>query len=261
MSFLKSSMEKVVSLYKPIGMSPVELIREFKKDNPEYENETISCAGRLDPLAYGVMVLLIGPENKKRREYEKVDKTYEFEAILGFSTDSYDICGLVEAESNPKNNSRFSDFSIENLKEIVKTFKGKQEQYFPPFSSYKIKGKPLFKYARDGRLDEIEIPKKDIEIYDIQVLGIRKVKGDKLLEDIISRINLLKGDFRQEMVIKSWKKVLDIDREYQIVSMKADVSSGTYIRGIVNELGKRLDYMCTTLEIHRTRSGEYTEGV
>ncbi|MBI2357084.1 hypothetical protein HYV12_03490 [Candidatus Dojkabacteria bacterium] len=245
-------MNRVISLYKPIGVSPVELINQFKAENPEYKDEVVSYAGRLDPLAHGVMVLLIGEANKQRREYEKSDKTYEFKAILGFKTDSYDICGIVQAEPTVK------IFTEESLRPTIESFKGKQEQYFPPFSSFRIKGKPLFKWARDGKLDEIEIPKKNIEVYNIELLKIETIKGKELLNKIVSRINLLKGDFRQDTIIEKWNAVMDANREYQILSMKADVSSGTYIRGIVDELGKRLGYMATTFEIQRTRSGKYT---
>ncbi len=245
-------MNKVVSVYKPIGMTPGELVKSYKEDNPEYANEVISYAGRLDPLAHGVMVLLIGDANKKRREYERSDKVYEFKAILGFSTDSYDICGLIKETGNT------TPVDVETISSELKRFEGKQKQDFPIFSSYKIKGKALFAWARENKLNEIEIPSKEIEVYETTVLNTESVIGADLLQDIESRISLLKGNFRQEEIVGKWRATIKQASVYQVVNMKAKVSAGTYIRGIVNDLGGKLGTKATVLEIYRPQSGEYT---
>lgn len=244
-------MNKVVAVYKPIGMTPGELVKAYKEENPEYANEVVSFAGRLDPLAHGVMVLLIGDANKERRDYEKSDKTYEFKAILGFSTDSYDICGLIKETGNT------TPLSIETISNELKKFRGKSKQDFPIFSSYKIKGKALFAWAREDRLHEIEIPSKEIEVYETEVLGIELINGGDLLNDIESRIRLVNGDFRQEEIISKWRSTIRQSSDHQVVNMRAKVSAGTYIRGIVNELGDKLGTKATVLEIYRPQSGEY----
>ena len=59
-----------ILLNKAIGETPLELILKFKRKNPEYENEKIAYAGRLDPMADGLLLLLLGEENKKRKSYE-----------------------------------------------------------------------------------------------------------------------------------------------------------------------------------------------
>lgn len=249
--------KEVVSVYKPLGVTPGELIIQFKKDNPEYLNETVSYAGRLDPLAHGVMVLLIGDEaNSRRREYEKSDKSYTFSSILGFSTDSYDICGLVTNRLSVEEICS-TIHSEKEVRECLKSFKGTWMQKFPPFSSYRIKGEALFKIARENRLDEVKIPCKEITVYDIQFITLESIEGEALLKDIKRRVDLVKGDFRQEMVIKGWEDTIDLNTKYTILKARVDVSSGTYIRGIVNDLGNKLGCYATTLEIQRTRSGEY----
>jgi len=245
-------MKSVISLYKPVGISPVQLINTFKEQNPEYKDVKISPAGKLDPLAHGVMVLLVGDENKKRREYELSDKVYQFQAVIGFGTDSYDICGLSVIGSP---NIAVSD---ESLKNILRTYKGKQRQKFPPFSSYKIKGKPLFNWALRNKLNEITIPEKEIEIYDIKLLNTKYINGHELYTDIKERISLLKGNFRQEEIMKRWENNIEIEKRYQVIEMEAHVSSGTYIRGIVNDLGIRIGAKATAIEINRIRSGKYT---
>jgi len=245
-------LKKVIPIYKPIGYSPVQFINECKIHNPEYLNEKISPAGKLDPLAHGVIVLLIGEENKKRRDYEKSIKEYEFRFILGFSTDSYDICGIPKIGNSTKMLSRKA------LNDILNTFTGKQIQEFPPFSSYKIKGKPLFKYARDGTLNSIKIPKKEINIKDIKLIDLEKINGKSLYIDIVDRIIKLKGDYRQEDILKSWENAINCTKTYPLITAKATVSSGTYIRGIVNNIGIKLGCSATTIEILRTKSGNYS---
>lgn len=249
-----SSSNRVVSIYKPIGVTPGELVQIFKEDNPHFKGEVVSYAGRLDPLAHGVMVLLIGEEeNRRRREYEKSDKEYEYEAILGFKTDSYDICGLV---------TEFKDSMVNTKRDEVVTYinslVGKHFQPFPPFSSYKVRGKPLFYWAREKRLDEIDIPTKEVEIFSSELIGISKVSGEKLLADIKRRVSLVKGDFRQAEIVLRWAECLDRNMLYTIVKARAHVSSGTYIRGIVDSMGDALGCHATTLEIFRRRSGEHT---
>ena len=87
----------VVVVYKPQGWTPLAAVEEFKKSNPSYSDEKISYAGRLDPMAEGPLLLLVGNENKKRKEYEQLKKSYEAEIVLGISTDSFDALGIIHS--------------------------------------------------------------------------------------------------------------------------------------------------------------------
>src|SRR5579871_234239 len=89
-------MQTILNLYKPIGKTPLEVIREFQIQNPEYQNVKLGYAGRLDPMAEGVLLVLVGEENKKRKEYERLKKEYEFTVLFGIETDSYDALGTVK---------------------------------------------------------------------------------------------------------------------------------------------------------------------
>src|SRR4051812_2270372 len=88
-------MNRVINVYKPIGFTPLQVIEKLREKFPEYKNVKIGYAGRLDPLAHGVLLLMIGDATKEREKYLGLDKSYEFEAVLGVSTDSYDVLGLV----------------------------------------------------------------------------------------------------------------------------------------------------------------------
>ena len=100
---------------------------------------------------------------------------------------------------------------LRDLKKSVRKLKGWQTQELPAYSSYKIKGKPLFYYARNNKLNEIEIPENRIKIKKIKINFIKKIKNKEILKRILKKIDLVKGDFRQEKIKKKWKSLLKIE--------------------------------------------------
>ena len=177
---MKNNLVKIV--YKEISQTPLEAINVFKKDNPQYANSTISYAGRLDPMAHGVLILLIDDENKKRREYENLEKEYFFKILVGVSTDTYDILGLIK-----ESNLEYKDNVIEKLQNILPMYTGDTEQELPPYSSYSVQGKPLFKWARDNRLDEIVLPKRTVNIKEMEYIDFESIDNRKLNSLIVNR--------------------------------------------------------------------------
>ena len=93
---INKNIKKVLKLNKKPGETPLECLNRFKVDNPEYEGEKMTYAGRLDPLASGVLLVLVGEECKKKEKYLGLDKEYELTILFGFSTDSHDVLGLIE---------------------------------------------------------------------------------------------------------------------------------------------------------------------
>ncbi|MBU4536810.1 hypothetical protein KJ603_02105, partial [Patescibacteria group bacterium] len=89
-------MKKILKLYKRISETPLESIQQWKKENPEYIDEKMTYAGRLDPMAEGELLVLVGEECKKKEEYLRLDKEYEVDILFGFETDSYDILGIIQ---------------------------------------------------------------------------------------------------------------------------------------------------------------------
>lgn len=79
----------VICVYKEVGETPLEAISKIKT------TEKLSYIGRLDPLADGLMLVLVGEENKNREAYLDLPKTYRFEFVSGFKTDTYDVLGLA----------------------------------------------------------------------------------------------------------------------------------------------------------------------
>ncbi|MFA5838885.1 MAG: hypothetical protein WC849_03035 [Candidatus Paceibacterota bacterium] len=257
-------MKKVLNLYKKIGETPLKRLDRFKTKNPKYQKEKMSYVGRLDPMAEGVLLVVVGEENKKREKYLNLDKEYEFEALLGIKSDTYDILGLVEFVKNEQKEKT-------NIETELLKFVGKRKQKYPMFSSKTIKGVPLFEIAKfqirgsqlrgsASQLRNIEKrPEREMEIYKAEILGFKKIKLGDLEKKILNKIGLVKGDFRQRETIKKWKKIFDFNRKKEFLTFKAKIkcSSGTYVRGIVDEIGNNLNCGAITLNIKRTKVGEY----
>jgi tRNA pseudouridine55 synthase len=243
----------ILNIYKPLGISPLKAIERFKNLHKEYKDLKATYAGRLDPMAEGVLLVLAGEKTKEKDEYLKLDKEYEAEILFGFETDTYDILGLLKNAKHPM-------FGVlkAKIKKELKKFLGKQIFSFPPFSSYKIKGKPLFAWARQGRLNEVIIPEQSVEIHNIELLDVYGIKAFELFDVIKQKTALVKGDFRQKEVLGRWRKILDKkEKAYQIARLIINCSSGTYVRTIANELGKKLKTGATLYSLKRTRVGEF----
>jgi len=262
-------MEKVINLYKPIGLTPLQAIDRFREGNRRYKSQKMSYAGRLDPMAQGVLLLLVGEENKKMRQYLGFDKEYKAKILLGFSSDTYDILGLVDDVSDSRGDASDDGEEIKELdeseiKKTIKEFKGNYKQKLPAYSSYRVKGKSLFYYARKGKLDEIKIPEGEVVIKKVKVDSIYKIGSGKLLKEIKEKVGKVDGDFRQKEILKKWESLLKgksgEDEKYVVVEVVIGCSSGTYIRAIANDFGKRLGVNSLLLNLIRTKVGKFEVG-
>jgi len=250
-------MRDIITIYKPVGMTPLQAIIAVKNHLPELKTEKITYAGRLDPLAHGVLLLLIGEATKQREEYMALPKTYEFEVLLGIETDSYDILGYVK--------NVITKEVGKNVKLIVNTFVnnhiGKQSHSYPPYSSKVVTGKPLFWWAKNNKLNEITIPKREIEIFDFKCIGVDEISLEILELKINKAISLVTGDFRQEKILKRWGKVFSSseNKSAKLTTIKFSISctSGTYVRELVHQLGKEIGCGAIALNILRTSIGNY----
>ena len=232
--------------YKPVGITLNEQINELKK----VENCNKICyAGRLDPMAHGLMIYLKNEECKSVQSYLGLDKTYRFKIICGISTDTYDILGKINSYSD-----KFID--TDKLDNNINIFIGEYNQEYPPFSSKVVNDKPLWKHALDNTLNNIKIPKKKINIYNLKIISKTKINFRNLQENVIYKINLLKSDnFRKDEIIKDWES-LNLS-ELSILEMEADVSSGTYIRSLSQRIGNYFNCPTVIYDIFRTRIGNF----
>ena len=121
----------------------------------------IGHAGTLDPIATGVMVMLIGKEyTKQSNEFIKHDKEYIAKAILGMATDSYDTSGKETNRQDP----HLKPPSLEEVEAVIEKFIGNIWQIPPMFSAKKQNGKKLYELARQGITVEREARAATVEI-------------------------------------------------------------------------------------------------
>ena len=250
-------MSEIINLYKQIGETPYQAILKFKQKYPEYQKEKISCAGRLDPLAQGVLLLLIGDENKNRLYYEKLRKNYEFEILFGVCTDTYDLLGEIKKSSSIFN-TNLSELQ-KQIAEIMPSFIGKQAQLYPPYSAVRVKGHPLFYWSRHKKLNSINIPQHQIEIYNLKILDNYLITIKNLEEVVTKNINKVEGNFRQKEILETWQVFYKEYRGKEIPILKMEISctSGTYVRQFIHDIGKKLKIPTVTFSIKRTAIGSY----
>lgn len=245
----------VVPIYKPIGKTPLQCVEEFKQLYPQYKDETVSYAGRLDPMAEGVLLFLVGDTNKKRREYEHLDKEYEVSVLCGIGTDTGDLLG------------RITQFQISNVKiqkeqvsNILQDSVGSFRQRYPAYSSAKVNGKPLYWWARKGRLHEIIIPTHKVTIHAIEYLSTSSTTAQHLLERVQTIVPYVQGDFRQEDIVQAWQDNLKHypNSQFPLVYIKVSCGSGVFMRVLAEDVGSALGLPACAFSIKRTRVGEFT---
>ena len=239
----------MISVYKNEGETPLQCLERIRIEQNIGQDIPMTYAGRLDPMAEGVLVILVGEECKEKDKYLGLDKEYEFEILVGFSTDTFDILGEVVQSTNTIN----TDY-IKFIKDALKSFTGKQIQSYPAFSSKTVDGVQLLTLARGNVLPEV-LPSHEIQIHSIEILEERLVLKNDLQKDILNRIDKVSGDFRQDLIKTKWEEVLLSSHlsQFNIIRCRASVSSGTYIRQLVADLSLKINIPLTTYTIRRTK--------
>jgi tRNA U55 pseudouridine synthase TruB len=211
---------------KNIGETMTEVIKRFSQENNV--KEKIAYAGRLDPLAYGKIIILTDNDIYKKDDYCNKSKIYETWMIEGIMTDTYDIMGLVVADP------------LEPLEPLVPH---RYKQYYPPYSSIPIRvgniRKPLWYYTKNNiKIPDELRPYKHVILHNAVKLDEKYISSNELLDIILDRISkVITGDFRQDDITKQWKQLLSITSTYKISKWKFEISSGGYIRYIANMMG------------------------
>ena len=140
--------EGILLVDKPAGITSHDIVDRLRR---KLKMKKIGHAGTLDPLATGLMIMLIGKATKVSQFLISLDKVYEGEFLLGLETDSQDADGQVVQEKPVS-----PEINEERVMEEMKSFLGDQYQTPPMFSAKKIDGVPLYKMARKGKTVERE---------------------------------------------------------------------------------------------------------
>ena len=183
-------MNEILVIDKPESWTSRDVVNKISH---KFNTRRVGHLGTLDPIATGVLIVVLGEAVKLTDLIINDTKEYIATAKIGIKTDTLDITGNVLETSNivPQR---------EELEKILKTFLGKSIQEVPLYSSVKVNGRRLYDYARNN-IDVI-LPKREIEIFDIELLNYSndtftfKVLVSKgtyirsLIRDIGSKLNI-----------------------------------------------------------------------
>lgn len=176
-------------------------------------HEKVGHTGTLDPLATGVIPVLVGKGTEISKYLINHDKEYIATIKLGIKTATGDSEGLIDAEMLVRDYMLEKDF----VKEKLASFEGKITQTPPIYSAIKVKGRKLYEYARQGQ--NVVIPKREIEIYSIELISISK--------------------------------------QEQEITFKVKCSKGTYIRTLCEDIAEKIGTVGFMKELNRTKVGEF----
>ena len=120
--------------------------------------------GTLDPMATGVLILGVGSGTKSLGNFLECTKSYEAVILFGAATDTYDAVGKIVAKK------AFDHVMKGMAEEALNKFRGKIMQRPPIYSALKVQGKPLYKYAREGKEVPIEIEERPVEVHSLEMV-------------------------------------------------------------------------------------------
>ena len=202
-------MNGILIVNKPKQYTSHDVVEKVKK----ICGEKVGHTGTLDPMATGVLPLLIGQGTKLSKYLINHDKIYVSTIQLGKKTDTLDSEGNIIEEKAVN----IKLLNKENVQKVLEFQKGKKTQTPPIYSAIKVNGKKLYEYARKGV--EVEIPKREIEIYNIELLNINE--------------------------------------KDQTIELKVHCSKGTYIRTLCENIAESLGTIGYMKELNRVQVGQF----
>lgn len=156
-------MNGLIIIDKPAGITSHDVLLRLRRATGIRQ---MGHLGTLDPLATGVLPVLVGKYTRLAQFFSSLTKSYSGVIRFGFSTDTYD------AEGAPSSLAAAVTFSLEQLRAAASLFLGETEQVPPPFSAKKIGGKKAYEAARDGK--RLNLLPVRIRIEEFQILSLEK---------------------------------------------------------------------------------------
>lgn len=254
-----------------------------KRITDKYSQVKMGHGGTLDPLAAGVVVVGVGNGTKRLQNYLTGGvKTYETEALFGASTTSGDVEGELLGFNDVKHLVK------EELDKIPEKFIGHIKQTPPIYSALKMNGKPLYEYARNNIPLPQAIKTREVQIYDLKIFDdclktnheYEFIKPTEESEQLSKNASLNddklyfskeyaeKNNLPSEEVEVNPKPMNETDKKLveegkfkaPLLHFSTTVSSGTYIRSIISDIGKALDSSAYMVKLIRTQQTEWKLG-
>lgn len=219
-------MDKILLIDKPVGISSFDVIHRLR---PKLNIKKMGHAGTLDPLASGLMIIGIGGGTKLLTELTKLDKEYVTEILIGERTESGDRDGRVLEVKEITEKEVLEKLTPEKISSVLSSMLGTLNLPVSAYSAIKQGGVPFYKKARAAARADQTIPDSELPIRSM------KINEAELLDT-----------------------VYDKQTKTFLIKARFHVGSGTYIRSLGEELGKRLGNYPARLEsLRRTKVGEY----
>ena len=240
---------KIYTVRKKIGETPLTALQRLIRQKKLPPQSKYSYAGRLDPMAEGLLLILADATQAERENMLQVRKVYEAEILFGLKTDTADLLGMPE-QRKP------APFTKMRVQDAVKKLVPSVNLPIPVFSSVQVSGKSGFVHARAGR--SVVMPYRNMEVFRVENISHTQVYQRSVLKRIIGRVSKVQGDFRQEMILRAWSKMLiQPNTKYTVVRFRIHCGSGTYIRSIAEYLGNRLNSPALVYGLKRTAVGKH----
>lgn len=153
----------MLAVYKPKGLTSRRVSTEITR---RFGKMKIGHAGTLDPMAQGVLPILMGKATKLQDYIQSVTKSYRFCLELGYQTDTLDSEGeVIDRQPLP-------EFDEAKLLQVIARFTGAIDQVPPLYSAVKFKGKALYRYARSGSEEEVPLEQltRSVEIHQLDLI-------------------------------------------------------------------------------------------
>ena len=152
-------MNGLLILDKPGGMTSHDVVARVRRATGE---QSVGHLGTLDPMATGVLPLLLGKYTRLAQFYGASEKAYTGTIRFGFATDTYDAEGQALGEARPVT------LELDALRALAAKFLGETEQMPPPYSAKKVEGTPAYKLARQGKTPELKPVRVTVDAFTIE---------------------------------------------------------------------------------------------
>jgi tRNA pseudouridine55 synthase len=229
-------------IWKNLGETPLEALNQLAETEGIPKEIPLTYAGRLDPAAEGLLIVLAGEECKKKDEYTKLSKIYMAEILVGVSTDSFDLLGVPKCTTPAPLLSKVGEDTIlKKVQEYLDSHIGKFEQKYPHYSS---------KHIDTGMLP----PPHEVELISYEDLSLEEVEREDLLVRVGEVVASVTGDFRQAEIAQAWAE-LETPEKLQLIEVTLTVGSGFYIRQLAEDIGRELGTGACLYSLVRTEIG------
>src|SRR5690349_7681578 len=162
-------MNGILVIDKPAGLTSHDVVQRVRRVTQE---RSVGHLGTLDPMATGVLPLLLGKFTRLAQFFGDAEKEYEGTIRFGWATDTYD------AEGEPVDSEKPATFSDAELNAAVASLTGRIQQMPPPFSAKKIAGVPAYKLARKGEAPELKAVEVEVAEFKLWTATEPALKAD-----------------------------------------------------------------------------------